>query len=110
MKASLEKNISAIRKKYKKSHEITALAKAHEDRMLKLLQEECGKERHPYVAEVPYEPGTSIGNPSLPFRICEVCGIREEGSFYKILTSKRVRVITRDESRTLWNPIGEIEY
>lgn len=109
MKVKLEENVLRIREDYKEAHEETLKAERKEQELLELLRKTC---KHEYVAEVPYEPEGLVVSSSPPFRICEGCGIKEEGwgTGYNKLRTSRVRAVTREVGGKLWQPIGDIDY
>ncbi len=108
MKIQLEGNIAKTREEYQQAHAETVKAQEKESALLSVLRENCN---HSLVAEVPYEPGSEVKSYQLAFRICEICGLDEEGAFYKVLTAKRARIVSRETGYALINqPLEDIEY
>lgn len=108
MKIQLEGNIGKLRQEYLEAHIKKQRAEERELELLIKLRENC---KHFLVAEVPYEPETPTSSSRQSFRVCEICGIDEEGrAFYKTLNSKRARIVSREEGYNLRQPLEDIEY
>lgn len=67
-------------------------------RLLHDLQRRCN---HALIAEAPYRPSGIFNNAEPPVRVCEVCGLTDEGwgVGFKHLAGERVRAVSRD---ALW--------
>lgn len=68
------------------------------NQLLHDLQRRCN---HTLIAEAPYRPSGTFNNAEPPIRVCEVCGLTEEGwgSGFKRLRNERVRPVSRE---ALW--------
>lgn len=72
--------------------------RAKHEQLIQLLHDLQRRCNHALIAEAPYRPSGTFSNAEPPVRVCEVCGLTEEGwgSGFKRLRNERVRPVSRE--------------